>query len=774
MVDVTGATTALGAVSNAAGTVSNLVGGGPAAALSNITGGLSDALGAAGSFLGQFGGNPGGITKLPVPNPLSAYASYNYNITLSAMSWTDHNFPDTSYKAGKTLPIICATASKNPNNRVQTKFGKFEFYIDNVRFDSAIGLNNAKSTNVTTVQFDIIEPYSIGMFPLALQTAAQKLNPKSNWRDCFFLLTIEFRGNKEAGTLTSIPNSTRHIPVKLTTMTFKANEQGASYGFNAYATNSQALTVQYANLKTESTIRGKTVQEILQTGEQSLQAVLNRKEKEYVAKKDKAVADEYVILFPQDMTSAVVANAANTNTSSTVNPGLQSSADTVYSKLGVVESSINSSHIQQDSSLNELGAASMGYDLSKLGDPTTKSEVKVLKNNVFIRGNVVSDIKEGSLRFTQDTDIPTIINTVLMMSDYPRIALDTNNEKDGFKTWWRIDTQVYCIDTSQNETSTNTIPKIIVYRVVPYDAHASAAPSVNVKAEGLEKIDKQLVKVYDYIFTGKNSEVIKFDIDFSISFANVLAADAGRNNMDIISAKSEGGEEAKEPTVNQNPKGISNPTGVIDNTSVRLDGTRTSLDGKGGGGRETAITRAAKTFHDAITSPLDMVVLNMEIQGDPFWIINSGVGNYTSKKAPLSKDLNSDGSVNWQSSEVHIKVNFRNPIDINQTTGLYNFKAGGYNSGSGTSDQVGFNGLYKVNTIESNFRNGEFRQTLRGQRIKNQDNPAPAQKSGPSSNIPDVISDVAGQVSSLISSGVSSITSAVQSVVSDVKNAINN
>lgn len=779
MADIIGATTsAVNAAAGAAGAASSLIGSGPAAALS----GVSDALGAVGSLLGSFGGNPGGVTKLPLPNPLSAYASYDYVITLSAMSINDFNFPDSSYKAGKTLPIICASASRNPNNRVQTKFGKFEFYLDNLKFETAVGISNPKATSVTTVQFDIFEPYSLGLFPLALQTAAIKQG-FDNWREAPFLLTIEFRGNKENGAISAIPNTTRHIPIKLTKMLFKANEQGSSYAFNAYGTQAQALTVEHASLKTDMTIRGKTVQEVLQTGEQSLQTVVNKRLKDLVKTKDKNVADEVIILFPTDISSAgAAASQPALNTTASVNPALQSSAGSVYKKLGVVESSVNKSYIQADGSVNELGSASMGYDLSRVGDPTTKDETAVLKNGVWTRGNIVSNPTEGSLRFAQNVDIPTVINTVLMLSDYPKTALDTASQDDkGMKTWWRIDTQVYFIDSKENMTKTGTMPKVIVYRVIPYKAHSSRSMPVNQVAVGYDKIKKQVVKNYDYIFTGKNTEIIKFDIDFSISFANLLAADGLRNSGDIISGESIGGRDEEDARLNQNPPGIKpSPEPGVNNTFSKHTTTETKTDRKGGGGAEDAINRAAKMWHDAISNPLDMLNLNMEIIGDPYWIVNSGMGNYTSKQAPISKDLNSDGSVNWQSSEVDIFVNFKNPIDINQTTGLYNFNSYGYAGGLGASSDgaIGFKGLYHINTVTNHFRQGEFRQTLKGMRRRLQEsNATPTAQSGFSPSVPDIFNIFAGEVSSAVSSIGSTVSNAIKTVsgaVSNVTTSISN
>jgi hypothetical protein len=782
MVDVVGATTNL--VSTASGAVNSAVSAiesGPAAALSGVASGVSNILGSVSSLLGAIGGNPAGVTKVPMPNPLSAYASYDYVLTLSAMAFKDINFPDSSYKAGKTLPIICASASKNPNNRVQTKFGKFEFYLDNLKFETAVGITNPKTTSVTTVQFDVFEPYSLGMFPLALQTAALKQGWR-NWREAPFLLTIEFRGNKETGQMSSIPNTTRHIPIKLTKMLFKANEQGSSYAFNAFATQAQALTVEHAGLKTDMTIKGKTVQEVLQTGEQSLQAVVNRKLKELVKNKEKKVADEVIILFPNDHSSAGTAAFAGTpvpNTTATVNPALSASASSVYQKLGVIESSVNKTYVQDDGAVNLLGSSSMGYDLSKTGDPTTKDETAVLKNGVWTRGNIISNPTEGSLRFAQNVDIPTVINTVMLMSDYPKVALDSNNQdKNGMKTWWKIDTQVYYIETNENMTSTGTVPKVVVYRVLPYKTHSSKQMSANQVAVGYPNIKKQVCKSYDYIFTGKNTEIIKFDIDFSISFSNLLAADGLRNSEGVVSAKSQGGQEENPDTVNQNPPGIEPSTEPgVGNTTSKHSSTESKTDRKGGGGTEDAVNRAAKLWHDAISNPLDMLNLNMEIVGDPYWIVNSGMGNYTSKEAPISKDLNTDGSVNYQTSEVDIYVNFKNPLDINQTTGLYDFKSYGYAGGLGTTSDgaIGFKGLYHINTVTNHFRQGEFRQTLKGSRRKlYESNATPTAMGGLSSNIPDIVSNIAGGISSAMNSIGSSISSAVTSAGSAIQGAVSN
>ena len=137
----------------------------------NVVGATTNLINTAASLGSSFGSLPGGL-NLPAPNILSNFASYNYVIGLHPLTINELNFPDTSYKSGKVLPIICKTAGADPDNRIQTNFGKQDFFINNLTFESAIGLQTAKATNVSVIQFDVYEPYSIGLFMLALQKAA--------------------------------------------------------------------------------------------------------------------------------------------------------------------------------------------------------------------------------------------------------------------------------------------------------------------------------------------------------------------------------------------------------------------------------------------------------------------------------------------------------------------------------------------------------------------------------------------------------------------------
>ena len=694
-------------------------------------GATTNAISSLGRMIGNTYTNAGTALglKIPAPNILSSYASYDYVISLSALTKQDLNYPDTSYKKGKLLPLICKSGSADPNNRVATSYGKFDFYIDQLSFESIIGMNTAKATNVSTIQFDVFEPYSVGTFFLSLQTASIQAG-NLNWRDAPFLLTIEFRGNTETGQIKNIPFTARHIPIKFTTIGMKASEKGCKYSVMAYATQGQALTTQFANLKTDVVIKGKTVQEILQTGPQSLQAVTNAYLEQFLKDKVVTVADKVIILFPKedkiDSESQQAAGASGDKKDKAAQNPKQITNDTatILKKIGIDKTTLQ----QAAGEVNVLGQATLNYTPANPGEAATGDPDIIVDeaSGTWKRGKFTVNPKEGIMKFPQDVDIPAVINQVLMSSEYPQKAL--GELKEGFRTWWRIDTQVFMLDSDNNISETGSYPRIIVYRIIPFAVHTSKTTAPGTAAKGIDTIKKQIIKSYDYIYTGNNSEIVNFNIDFSVGFQNVLAASNISKSQIVAEAAKNSTQDTEKKVALQGQAAGAPPSGQYGayQNMVKRDGTTTSFSGgtRYPGSPEAQV--AAESFHKAMTNPNDMVVLELDIWGDPYWIVNSGMGNYTSKPVLGLKDLCQDGSVNWQSSEVHTWVNFRSPIDINQTTGLYDFKAlnnlQDLSLSSTAAPTIGFTGLYCVNRVTSSFRQGQFRQTLKGYRLPQSEN----------------------------------------------------
>jgi hypothetical protein len=699
---------------------------GPASALSAVKDGVTGALSAVGSFLSK-----ANAPKLPLPNPLLDYASYDYVLGIACLSDYQLAYPDKTYMKNVRLPLICKSANADPSNRIKTAFGSFDFFIDKLEINSTIGLESGSNTNMLNMSFEITEPYSMGMFMISLQQAAWNAG-HDNYLDAPFLLTIDFRGSKETGNMANIPGTSRKIPFKFLTCEMTVTEKGAVYKCDCIPTNSPALGKEHAELKTDVSIKGKTVQEVLQTGEKSLQAVLNKRLQSLKKKEIVDYPDEILILFPNKVETAPDPKAqggkdAAKPPSATTSAATDATAEQIAADLNVTKSKTNSTLVQDAALCNALGKANViGAGETRKGDAPFGKDNAVYDPalKTMVRGNNIVDPKTGDYRFSQSTDIINAINQVLMTSDYVKTALrESNVSPEGYRQWWRINTKIYHISTKANNKSTGKKPKLIVYEVVPYQVHASKLTPPNTKAPGFEELKKNAVKVYNYIYTGKNADIISFNIVFKVGFTAVMGSAALSETQDVKrTAKASGSDQGAQDKNKPMPKGNepSKDPGSTP-TSVKYVANYVGTDNKGGGGLETSESRAARLFHNALTSGSDLVNLELKIIGDPYYIAQSGQGNYSSK--PLTNNLNADGSVNYEGGEVDIVINFRTPIDINQTTGLYDF-----GKSSKSASVVQFSGVYQIITVASHFVGGQFTQTLTGPRRANQEIKGPADK----------------------------------------------
>lgn len=665
--------------------------------------------------------------KPPFPNVLNSYASFNYNFTLSVLPDTHVNDPDNTYRKGLLGPIILRSAGAAPStDLVTTAYGKFDFYLENLKISGMVGLNQGTgNSNALSMSFQIIEPYSMGLFFQALQVAALE-SGYLNYADVPILLTIQFKGHIDPTLLNvQIDRTTKMIPMKIRQIGMKVTGKGCTYDVEAYPWNEQAFSSSYAVVKTDINISCNkggpyTVQEILQKSDKSLQKVINDYYKGQVDKGNKDYVDEIAILFPADPATAASAGTANQG-----NESAEKSATTtggsaeanLFKNLGLSRGA-NSTLVQETSPqvVNNIGRAGLGLNLYNKGDtPFAKDNLAYdSETGVYKRGNIQIDPNNADFKFAQGATVQDIINQIILMSDYGRQALEKQNwTPQGQVVWWRIETQ-YFVKPSSEDLKTGQKPKLAVYRVVPYLVDASAFMPPNDKAPGLENKKQEALKEYNYIYTGKNIDVLDFQIEFNTGFFKAFNADAGKNSETKDVSAAQGGAAVKQGENKSDQPSGSSPATQLTPQTTKFENTGTSTHKLGGTGVDDAATIAARQFHDIATQGADMINLNLTILGDPYYISDSGVGNYTAGSTD-KQNINVDGAMDYQTGEVLVTVNFRTPVDLNTKTGFYNF---------GNSQPVQqFSGLFRVLQVESSFVRGKFTQTLSLVRIVGQDNP---------------------------------------------------
>jgi hypothetical protein len=125
----------------------------------------------------------------------------------------------------------------------------------------------------------------------------------------------------------------------------------------------------------------------------------------------------------------------------------------------------------------------------------------------------------------------------------------------------------------------------------------------------------------------------------------------------------------------------------------------------------------AINMHQAILDNVDQCSVEMEIIGDPFYLVTSGMGNSRPK---ISNGITDEGEAAYTSGDVMVLITFKNPVDIDEVTGETLF-----------STEIGpYSGLFRVINVTSKFKDGIFLQTLHLLRI-------PAQLDGLPPEIPE-------------------------------------
>lgn len=638
-----GAITGSSGLTKAAGQIGMVAAGiaGVASAVGSIMGAVNQVAGLLGGNTATIGGASGSGTQ---SNPLHAYASYNYLFGLYCLS--DGEVNGGSRGNGTGIPIIVDAVGDG------TPIGATTF-IDDVRIQGNMGLDGqAGNSNAFAISFKVIEPYSMGKFWESLQAAAQAANHQ-NYVQAPFMLTIQFKGHFGPDEpFQTIPYTNKYIHMKIRDVQMKVGKRGAEYQIEAYPWNEGGMSTSFSEIKTDANISCNKggpykVKDLLKFAEKSLKETINKKLKDDKdRKKTVTYAHEIDIVFPPA--------PYTTNTDG-----------------------------------NIIGESDLGLSQYNRADSPFAKEGATYENGIYKRGEIQIDTKNGDFKFAKGSTVQDIINQVILSSDYGRKALENPGDK---VTWWRIETHYHNISTEDPKTGEKA--KKVIFRVVPYlvDTAVFFPPNTTTAPPAV-------VRELNYLYMGDNHDILDWNIFYNIGFYKSFSADGGANSEDKNLAGRSGNAM---PSKSGGAPPEAEPPGSIGPEVARRDKNQTKTALFGGASFDDAATNAARQFHDIATRSEDMINLDLTILGDPYFLGDSGHGNFT---IAGSGPMNSEGSINWQEGYTYIKLGFRMPEDVNTETGYYDFAGG-------SKPMREFSGYYQVQGVESTFSRGKFTQKL--------------------------------------------------------------
>lgn len=609
-------------------------------------------------------------TQTGVDNVLDKFASYNYVITLAGLPRSQQ--ANKKFTPADITNIISRTGGDwgNASKRVETTFGTFDYFVEDLDIKSIFAFNpQAGNSFATDINFRVVEPYSMGLFILAMQSAAIAGGYGENFRDSPFILMIQWAGYTDDGSPVAVSDSTdltRFIPIKIVDCKFKVTQAGTIYDVRAIPYNEIGFQEQYQLTFSDVQVSGNNVGEMLKTGDKSLENQIKQKFTEIKKLLSLDSIDDVRIDFPK-------------------------------------------SFDEDQGTENDISVKNIFFDLSDNGTAPfpNNSDVYNPAKKIYESVKFESLPTDKTFHWKQKSKIQEMINEVVIRSEYITKQIENgkfNTDSNGMINWWRVEMHV---EDKGHNPQLNRPNRLLIFRVVPYRLHVEKLLPPKVKAPNLNNLVKEVKKVYNYIYTGKNNSILNFDIDFNFAFFSPVPAD-GTNNTSTENPN-QGGIMAgsNDPAVKfyQNQKDETMKTA----RSTALMPNATSNQNFGSSSSDTFRTLQVKTFKNIIENKVDLIDITFEILGDPYFVPSSGMGNQLVPEQ--SFNMLSDNSLNYQSGEVDIIVNFRTPIDIDLNTGLYNFDA----------EVDMFSGLYYVVECESRFLQGKFTNRIRALRRLTQD-----------------------------------------------------
>lgn len=654
---------------------------------------------------------------VPVENPLHKFASVNYVWTLATVELDEFNSAQW-----KTMPfkqnVILASGGRDFKSRVKTQFGQYEFYIDNVSMTGTIDYSEkGRFTNANLFKFNIFEPYSIGLFPQVLLNAA--LNTKiPTLSEVPFILSLDFVGWDNDGKSSVVPMSSRRFPIKISLIKCTANGAGSNYEVSATLYSSYVFSDETNLLVTDINITGSTVKEMLQSGEKSLQTIINRRYKEMRRNKQSKIPDEIAIIFPDDVDVDPLLERQEAKENNT--PAAEAYAEGLPPQTVAETQDLNL--VQSDESTNEIGLSLMRVDAKTGGvaeSPNESLAYDEISGTPIPKENLPSN-KQRVRQFKKDASITHIIEQVILGSEWGQNFEKRRNSESGYYTWFRIEPQIKLVK-GINPIS-NRLGRLLIYRVIPFEVHSSRWLPIGVPMLGEDWIRKNVAKRYNYVHTGKNLDILDFDLNFQYSWQPRLYADAGNNSGGNTgksgdSAKSDLNEDDSDKEYKAVPKKPSQDTSI----TAAFTGEESDHDEKNGGGvPQTQEERVARLFMNRILDGNDLQVMKMRIMGDPYYISDSGAGNYWTTSA--GGYINPKDGARVTNKQLFVEVIFRIALDYqDRPFGIMKFM-------DDTGIVKSFSGLYKVQLVENSFNGGKFEQVLQMTRVRGQklDKPAVA------------------------------------------------
>jgi len=642
-------------------------------------------------------------TLNPGVNPLHNFATFNYNISLHALSGDEFNdIANNNFVPNN--PLMHSSGGYRPRN----PFFNEDFYIDNFEMISVIGAsedNGTGSKNEVYYTWKIIEPMGMTLMN-RIVALGDSLYGGMPWPEIPYCVVIEFMGFLDDGSQRTLHEHRKVLPCKIMNLDIVPSFKGTEYNVKAVPYNAMAFSKEFGTLKQGIEIEAKTLEDAF------------RAQKEAGVNVDNRPINAQEVLGGEKETayqSRTIVTAYNNYEKELVKNEVQGVAD----KITV----IFADEILKDQDV--IPKETQQADRAPTPDKGRKKVAGKQKTGANPGGPKPT---VGVFSFAAGDYIEMIINVMMQQSKFWRKQMAVFTKDNQKTTPPAGETKAWLI-----------MPKI---KLLKYDKirgrpgyDVTFFVKVNVKYNredpNLPKAwPKNVARIYEYSYSGRNQDVITWDVKFNTAYTQTQ----------LVYPEKDTAVSGPTPSADQSDKLQAQKAAVIGGVSVaeagagagegpnnevnprRIVPRSNTAAATGANANKDAVAKIAANSFDAMYNKLaELNAVNITIVGDPTFIMQEdNVGFSPADVNKPSKEYNGDGGgsgeaarVTYTDGDVHIRLLWKTVTDLNEETG-------GYGNGNSMVAPV-LNGVYKLTVVKSKFENGVFTQQITAVRLVEQE-----------------------------------------------------
>lgn len=653
----------------------------------------------------------------PRPNPLREYANYIYNLSFHVIKPEKYNriATEPGYEYVNDDQTVLIASGGRRDDKVFQRHPEFkeDFYFENLKITTVVGMNSrSRHSNAIEVNFTLIEPYGFSLINRLLAVADQ-LKTKS-WMQIPFMLQIDFMGNTDLGeALNPIPNQSKFLPVKLIGIKSKVTQRGAEYQVQCVPFNHQAFQETAVSTPAMFEVTATTIKDFFSTSGSAGEAENIMRVKNAGKERQEQIAREISEETKKDPKSPRIADLQKE--SNALNKDI---AATSY-RVGSYAAALNSyqNQLKQNNHIKVTEEVKFEFDPefadSKIVFPKKTNATRTPMLTLNSPGGIAAIRAQAGLptagtdtttevfNINAGTSILEVISMAMKNSDFIRNQFkdtavepaDPQKAADDLGkpiVWFKI---VPVLKLKDFDNKRDVYAKEITYHVKKYVHY-------NTKFRDAPKAQPSYsCKEYHYMYTGKNEDILSFDIDFDVMFYTAITADRAKTQKDRTQPQDPQDNKDDAPAEAQSVSVANNVTQPVSGQADQVNPA--SVDSKA-----TLINDFSKSMMSS--SRGDMINVKLKIIGDPELIKQDDIFKNPANNPGKLEDATEPVDPKTQSllydfTEIFALLTFRTPVDWNPSNGEMKFENTEYSV---------FSGVYKIITVENEFTRGQFTQTL--------------------------------------------------------------